>query len=110
MKLSFRVVALVILDRPAKKNVRGKRFQVAGEPISLRYIVVQLRDWNGKVLAEWMLLTNAPKCVHTEHLARCYYWRWRIEGLFRTYKRTINKLKLSSRTVRWCIGRPSCPC
>jgi hypothetical protein len=76
----------VILDRPAKKNVRGKRFNVAGEPISLRYIVVQLRAWNGKVLAEWMLLTNAPKCVHTEHLARCYYWRWRIESYFKLLK------------------------
>lgn len=32
--------------------------------------------------------------------ARFYRWRWRNEGLFRTYKRTIQKLKLSSRTVR----------
>jgi hypothetical protein len=69
----------VVLNRPAKKNVRGKRFQVAGRPLSLRYVVVQLRDGTGKVLAEWMLLTNASKCVHPEHLARCYYWRWRIE-------------------------------
>jgi hypothetical protein len=76
----------VVLNRPAKKNVRGKRFQVAGKPISLRYIVVQLRDWSGKVLAEWMLLTNAPRCVHTEHLARCYYWRWRIESYFKLLK------------------------
>lgn len=32
--------------------------------------------------------------------ARFYRWRWRDEGLFRTYKRTLQKLKLSSRTVR----------
>lgn len=76
----------VILNRPAKKNVRGKRFQVAGKPLSLRYVVVQLRDWKGNVLAEWMLLTNAAKCVHTEHLARCYYWRWRIESYFKLLK------------------------
>lgn len=76
----------VILNRPAKKNVRGKRFQVAGRPISLRYVVVQLRDGTGKVLAEWMLLTNASKCVLTEHLARCYYWRWRIESFFKLLK------------------------
>ncbi|MGO9999115.1 MAG: IS4 family transposase [Acetobacteraceae bacterium] len=76
----------VILDRPAKKNVKGKRFQVAGRPLRLRYVVVQLRDWEGKVLAEWMLLTNAPKRVHTEHLARCYYWRWRIESFFKLLK------------------------
>jgi hypothetical protein len=69
----------VILSRPAKKNVGGKRFQRAGRPLHLRYIVVQLRDLEGKVLAEWMLLTNAPKRVSAEYLARCYYWRWRIE-------------------------------
>jgi hypothetical protein len=76
----------VILDRPAKKNVKGKRFQVAGRPLRLRYIVVQLRNWKGKVLAEWMLLTNASKSVHAEHLARCYYWRWRIESYFKLLK------------------------
>jgi Transposase DDE domain len=76
----------VILDRPAKKNVKGKRFQVAGRALPLRYIVVQLRDCNGKVLAEWMLLTNAPKRVRAEHLARCYYWRWRIESFFKLLK------------------------
>jgi hypothetical protein len=29
-----------------------------------------------------------------------YCWRWRNEGVFRTYKRTINKLKLSGRSLR----------
>jgi hypothetical protein len=76
----------VILDRPAKKNVKGKRFQVAGRALSLRYIVVQLRARNGNVLAEWMLLTNAPKRATAEHLARCYYWRWRIESFFKLLK------------------------
>ena len=76
----------VILDRPAKKNVGGKRFLLKGPPLPLRYIVVQLRDSNGKVLAEWMLLTNAPKRTHAEHLARCYYWRWRIESYFKLLK------------------------
>src|SRR5947209_2819150 len=32
--------------------------------------------------------------------ARFYRWRWRNEGLFRLYKRTIKQLKLSSRTLR----------
>src|SRR4051794_20695952 len=32
--------------------------------------------------------------------ARFYRWRWRNEGIFRVYKRTLKKLKLSSRTVR----------
>jgi hypothetical protein len=76
----------VILYRPAKKNVEGKRFQRAGRKLTLRYIIVQLRDSNGRVLAEWMLLTNAPKRVHAERLARCYYWRWRIESYFKLLK------------------------
>jgi hypothetical protein len=76
----------VILYRPAKKNVDGKRFERAGRKLTLRYIVVQLRESNGRVLAEWMLLTNAPRRVHAEHLARCYYWRWRIESFFKLLK------------------------
>jgi hypothetical protein len=76
----------VILDRPARKNVRDKRFEIAGRPLALRYIVVQLRDGRGKLLAEWMLLTNASKSVKAEQLAHCYYWRWRIESYFKLLK------------------------
>lgn len=32
--------------------------------------------------------------------ARYYRWRWENEGLFRTYKRTLKKVKLMSRKVR----------
>jgi hypothetical protein len=33
--------------------------------------------------------------------AGCYYrWRWENEGLFRTFKRTLAKVRLQSRTVR----------
>jgi hypothetical protein len=32
--------------------------------------------------------------------AQFYRWRWRSEGLFRTYKRTLSKMKLQGRTVR----------
>jgi Transposase DDE domain len=31
--------------------------------------------------------------------AKFYRWRWRNEGLFRTYKRTLGKVKLLARTV-----------
>ena len=75
----------VILNRPAKKNVKGKRFQVAGRPLPLRYVVVQLRDGRentGRVDAA----DQRSKCVHTEHLARCYYWRWHIESYFKLLK------------------------
>jgi hypothetical protein len=46
----------VVLYRPAKKNVGDQRYQQAGRPLTLQYIVVQLRDDRGRVLAEWMIL------------------------------------------------------
>lgn len=77
----------VVLYRPAKKNVRGKRYESPGSALSLRLIFVQLRNREDKVLADWMLLSNVPReWAATEHLARCYYWRWRIESFFKLLK------------------------
>ena len=71
----------MILHQAAKKNVKGRRFERPGRPLSLRYVVVQLRDIEGRLLAEWMLLSNVPTAWATaEKLAFCYYWRWRIEN------------------------------
>ena len=77
----------VVLYLPAKKNVGGRKFQRAGRALSLRLILVQIRNDQGKVLAEWKLLSNVPReWATTEHLARCYYWRWRIESFFKLLK------------------------
>jgi hypothetical protein len=77
----------VTLHRPAKKSVKGRKFERAGRPLTLRYVVVQLRDFEGQVLAEWMLLSNVPEAwASTEQLAFCYYWRWRIESFFKLLK------------------------
>ena len=48
------------------------------------------------------LLTDVldPARLSAATAARFYRWRWRNEGVFRIYKRTVNKLKLSGRTVR----------
>jgi Transposase DDE domain len=48
------------------------------------------------------LLTNVLDCqrLSIEQAGRYYRWRWENEGLFRTYKRTLAKVKLLSRTVR----------
>jgi hypothetical protein len=35
-----------------------------------------------------------------ETAATCYRWRWENEGFFRTYKRTLKKVTLMSRTLR----------
>jgi hypothetical protein len=77
----------VTLDRPAKKSVGGVKFERPGRPLTLRYVAVQLRDLEGQVLAEWMLLSNVPEAWATaEKLAFCYYWRWRIESFFKLLK------------------------
>jgi len=77
----------VVLDRPAKKNVKGKRYERAGRALPLRLIVAQVRSETGVVLAQWLLLSNAPPDWATaEQLARCYYWRWQIESFYKLLK------------------------
>lgn len=55
----------------------------------------------GSVQRDVWLLTDVldPARLSVATAAQFYRWRWRNEGMFRTFKRTINKLKLSSRTV-----------
>lgn len=77
----------VILYRSAQKRVKGKQREIKGKPLQLRCIFVELRSSRDKVLAQWNLLSNVPfEWATTEHLARCYYWRWRIESFFKLLK------------------------
>ena len=77
----------VVLNRAAKKNINGQSTSVPGVALELRYIMVQVRNLKGKPLAVWMLLSNALReWATSEHLARCYYWRWRIESFFKLLK------------------------
>ena len=85
----------VTLAQPARtmvlvgkgKKARKKQREIPGPPLTLRLIVVQVRDSNGQTLATWHLLTNAPPTLLTAaQLARCYYWRWRIESYFKLLK------------------------
>jgi hypothetical protein len=48
------------------------------------------------------LLTNVLETqrLSIEQASHYYRWRWENEGLFRTYKRTLAKVKLLSRTLR----------
>jgi Transposase DDE domain len=78
---------------PACVRTKGK------PPIPCRLIRVPAK---GQVKKDVWLLTDIldPARLSLATAAKFYRWRWRNEGVFRTYKRTINKLKLSSRTVR----------
>jgi hypothetical protein len=64
----------------------------------LRARLLRLRGKKGDV---W-LLTNVlePARLTVARAGIIYRWRWGIEGLFRTYKRTLAKVKLTCRTVR----------
>jgi hypothetical protein len=68
-------------------------------PVRCRLIRVPAQ---GTTKHDVWLLTDVldPARLSAATAARFYRWRWRNEGVFRVYKRTINKLKLSSRTVR----------
>lgn len=83
----------IVLDRAARKRLPGKQgkpgrqISQPGRPLTLRFIVVQLRNGAGKVLAEWFLLSNAPlDWADAAKLAWCYYWRWKIESDFKLLK------------------------
>lgn len=48
------------------------------------------------------LFTNVEDTTQLslETAGTCYRWRWENEGFFRTYKRTLKKVTLMSRTIR----------
>jgi len=68
-------------------------------PIPCRLIRVPAR---GKAKRDVWLLTDVldPARRPLATAAKFYRGRWRNEGVFRTFKRTLHTLKLSSRTVR----------
>jgi hypothetical protein len=77
----------VVLHKPHKTRRGGKQYEVPGPPIPLRFIVARVVDEKGKVLAEWMLLTNVPENeMSAAGIALWYYWRWRIESFFKLLK------------------------
>jgi hypothetical protein len=78
---------------PERAQKKGK------PPIPCRLIRIPA---SGKAKKDVWLLTDIldPARLTAKTAAKFYRWRWRNEGLFRTYKRTISKIKLSSRTVR----------
>lgn len=67
-------------------------------PLEVRVIHLPRK---GKGKADVWLLTNVldSERLSRETASKFYRWRWRNEGLFRTYKRTLGKVKLLGRTV-----------
>jgi hypothetical protein len=63
-------------------------------------IPVRLLRLRGDRVDVW-LITNVvdEQRLPRKSAGQFYRWRWRNEGLFRTYKRTLGKVKLMSRSV-----------
>jgi hypothetical protein len=77
-----------------------ERSQKKGEP-PIRCRLIRIRASRGAKNDVWLLTDILdPARLTAQTAAKFYRWRWRNEGLFRTYKRTIKKIKLSSRIVR----------
>jgi hypothetical protein len=86
----------VTITRPAKlqrQGRKGPRWKVSGKPLSLRLVVVELREKSGKCICCWLLLTNVPGRVDTATIALWYYWRWRIESYFKLLKSAGQQLE-----------------
>ena len=68
-------------------------------PLMCRLIRIKA---TGQTKNDVWLLTNIldPQKLSVQAAAKFYRWRWRNEGLFRTYKRTLKKFKLASRSVK----------
>ena len=49
----------------------------------------------------WLLTNVSASQMSVARAALFYRLRWENEGLFRTYKRTLSKVHLVGRTVRW---------
>jgi hypothetical protein len=74
---------------PGERTPSGakKKILVAGVPLRLRLIVTQVVNQDGKVIAEWCLLTNVPAAaVNAQQIGQWYAWRWRIETFHRMLK------------------------
>lgn len=65
---------------------KARHANIPGVPLVLRLIVSEIRDEVGKVLARWLLLTNAPSEVTAATVALWYYWRWQIESYHKLLK------------------------
>jgi hypothetical protein len=102
VRLSSKTHLYVDRQRPLERFVEGivyywpKTAHKHGKPpLKLRLIRVR-----GRKHQDVWLLTNvlSSQRLSRQQAAEFYRWRWRIEGTFRTYKRTLPKIKLCSRT------------
>jgi hypothetical protein len=83
----------VVYYWPGKKDAKKRA-------VPLRLRLLRIRGPKRKY--DVWLLTNVMERERLPHAlaGQMYRWRWQNEGCFRTYKHTLKKVKLVSRTVR----------
>jgi Transposase DDE domain len=86
----------VVLYWPTKARNKGEK------PLRVRLLCVRCRKKGKTKSQDVWLITNVmdARRLSVERAGQYYRWRWENEGFFRTYKRTLNKMKLESRTVK----------
>jgi hypothetical protein len=106
LRMSSNVTLSTEKDTPLSNYREGlvyywpaKKAEKKGAP-PLRLRLIRLRGRRRK--HDVWLLTNVmdPQRLSRKLAGQMYRWRWENEGCFRTYKHTLNKVKLVSRTVR----------
>ena len=84
----------VTITRDATPSqAKGKKPAVPGEAIKARLVVSRVMSEDGKVLAQWLLMSNVDAQVDAGTLALWYYWRWRIESFFKLLKSEGHELQ-----------------
>ncbi len=79
---------------PSRRDRQGGN----SHPLRLRLIRIRAKHHRHDL---WLLTNVMDKKRLSHRLAgQMYRWRWQNEGCFRTYKHTLNKVKLVSRSVR----------
>jgi len=78
-----RAATRFVLQEDGKKKLK----KIKGEFIKARFIVERLVNEDGKVVAQWLLLTNVlDERVTMQTMANWYYYRWKIESYFKLLK------------------------
>lgn len=79
-----------------------KEVQKAGQaPVVVRVLRLRGKEAAGRKRGDVWLMTNVLGAAQLPRATagKFYRWGWRNEGLFRTYKRTLGKVKLMGPTV-----------
>ena len=76
----------IVYTQPGRVRRDGRRLNVPGEPLAVRLVVSQVRDPGGRVVAQWLLVTNVAAAVSAERVGQWYAWRWLIESFFKLLK------------------------